>query len=118
IQQGLKDMLSLEEPPEAVVAGNDLTLIEILKYVKEHQIKIPEDLAIIGIDDVSFATFYEPALTIVEQPAFEIGKKAAELLMEKIQKKEAVDDVMVYRFEPKLIIRNSAIEVKKKNRER
>lgn len=107
IKEGLKEMLELADPPKAILAGNDLTLIEILKYVKENNLKVPEDLAIIGIDDVSFASFYEPGLTIVAQPAFEIGKKAAELLLNKIQKKAAAEEKLVYRFEPKLIIRES-----------
>lgn len=108
IQEALEEMLSLEEPIQAILAGNDLTLMEILKYVKKHSISIPADLAIIGIDDVSFASLYEPALTIVAQPAFDIGKKAAELLLGKIQKKNLKEDVDVYRFEPTLIVRNSS----------
>ena len=107
VQNGLKELLALENPPKAVLAGNDLTLIEVLKYVKKENLKIPTDLAVIGIDDVSFATFYEPPLTIIEQPAFEIGKKAAELLMAKIQKQKSDTDFKVYRFEPKLIERES-----------
>lgn len=107
IQEGLKEMLSLENPPQAILAGNDLTLIEILKYVKENNLTIPSDVAIIGIDDVSFANLYEPGLTIVAQPAFEIGKKAAEILLKKIQQKEFKDKHLVYRFEPTLIVRGS-----------
>ncbi|WP_413306496.1 substrate-binding domain-containing protein [Bacillus sp. 1P10SD] len=107
IQAGLEEMLSLEEPIQAVLAGNDLTLMEILKYVKKQGLRIPADLAIIGIDDVSFASFYEPALTIVEQPSFEIGKKAAELLLSKIQKKDVEDEQANYRLKPRLIVRNS-----------
>lgn len=107
VQQGLEEMLALENPPQAILAGNDLTLIEILKLLKSKGLQIPKDIAVIGIDDVVFAPFFEPALTIVEQPAFEIGKKAAELLMGKIQKNEEVDQAKIYRLEPKLIIRNS-----------
>jgi LacI family transcriptional regulator, kdg operon repressor len=107
IQAGLEEMLSLGEPIQAILAGNDLTLMEILKYVKKQGLRIPADLAIIGIDDVSFASFYEPALTIVEQPSFEIGKKAAELLLSKIQKKDVEDEQTNFRLEPRLIVRNS-----------
>ncbi|BCB05198.1 LacI family DNA-binding transcriptional regulator [Bacillus sp. KH172YL63] len=107
IKEGVHELLSLNDPPEAILAGNDLTLIEILKYVKENHMKIPEDIAIIGIDDVSFASFYEPGLTIVAQPTFEIGKKAAEFLLNTIQKKEDQEKGLVVRFDPKLIIRES-----------
>ncbi|MBM7552017.1 LacI family DNA-binding transcriptional regulator [Thalassobacillus pellis] len=107
IQDGMKSMLSLKEPPEAVVAGNDLALIEILKYVKQNRLKIPEDLAVIGIDDVSFASFYTPSITTVAQPTFEMGKKAADVLLTKISKKQGKDNLPDYRFEPQLMVRDS-----------
>ncbi|OLS41056.1 LacI family DNA-binding transcriptional regulator [Bacillus sp. MRMR6] len=107
IQEGLEQMLQLDPPIQAVLAGNDLTMMEILKYAKKHDVKIPADLAVVGIDDLSFASFYEPALTVVAQPAGEIGKKAAELLLSRIQKKEPEEEQDVYRFEPTLIVRNS-----------
>ena len=75
IREGVHELLSLEDPPEAILAGNDLTLIEILKYVKENHVKIPEDLAIIGIDDVSFAGFYGPGFTIVTSLLSRSGRK-------------------------------------------
>lgn len=108
VQEGLKDMLALEEPPEAILAGNDLILIEVLKYVKSKNIRIPKELAVIGIDDVSFSPFYEPALTIVEQPTYEMGKKAAELLLYYIQKKELHIGNKIYQFEPKIVVRESS----------
>lgn len=108
IQHGLKDILAVKPTVQAVLAGNDLTLIEILKYVKENKIRIPEDLAIIGIDDVPFASFYEPALTIVAQPAFEIGTKAAELLLNMIQNEiQDNSERYIYRLPPRLIERDS-----------
>ncbi|WP_085522467.1 LacI family DNA-binding transcriptional regulator [Tuberibacillus sp. Marseille-P3662] len=107
IQDGLKEMLELDQPPDAVLAGNDLTLIEILKYAKCHSLNIPSDLAVIGIDEVSFASFYTPAITTIAQPTFEMGKKAADLLLDKIQNKQMEDSHCNYRFEPELMIRDS-----------
>lgn len=107
VQEGLKEMLELPTPPDAILAMNDLALIEILKYVKENAMKIPEDIALIGIDNVSFASFYNPSLTTVAQPTFEMGKKAAELLLNKIKKINTGDSEEIYRFEPTLIRRSS-----------
>ncbi|WP_404456202.1 substrate-binding domain-containing protein [Virgibacillus necropolis] len=107
IQEGLKEMLELPKPPEAILAMNDLALIEILKYAKENAIKIPEDVALIGIDDVSFASFYNPSLTTIAQPTFEMGNKAAQLLLNKIKKTNTEDTEEIYRFEPVLIKRSS-----------
>ncbi|MEW9052166.1 MAG: substrate-binding domain-containing protein [Neobacillus sp.] len=107
VQEELEKMLSIEQPIQAILAGNDLTLMEILKYAKKNRLRIPDDLAIIGIDDVSFASFYEPALTIVAQPSSEIGKMAAEQLLAKVQKSDSLGNQDEYRFEPTLIVRNS-----------
>lgn len=107
IQEGLQEMFSAERPPQAVLASNDLALIEILQYIKEHQLKIPGDIALVGIDDVSFANVFTPPLTTIAQPTFEMGKKAAELLLMKIKKQEIENHDHIYRFEPKLIVRES-----------
>ncbi|MFD1037546.1 LacI family DNA-binding transcriptional regulator [Virgibacillus byunsanensis] len=107
IQSVLETMLGSPNRPQALLALNDRVLFEILKYTKEHQIRIPEDLAVIGIDDVSFANFYSPALTTVAQPAFEMGKKAAELLLTRISNKESEVEAEIFRFEPQLIKRSS-----------
>ncbi|SES07379.1 LacI family DNA-binding transcriptional regulator [Salipaludibacillus aurantiacus] len=106
-EQALEDMLSLEEPPEAILAGNDLALMEMLTFIKKKKLRIPEDVALIGIDEVSFASFYNPSLTTVAQPAFKMGKKAAELLLNKIQKKDKDEPGKIYEFQPKLIERES-----------
>ena len=107
IQVTLDQMLSQKQPPEAILAGNDLVLMEILKYVKQKGLRIPEDLAIIGIDDVSFASFYTPTITTVAQPTFKMGKMSADLLLNKIKQNKIRDDRPDYRFKPTLMIRES-----------
>ncbi|MBD1378924.1 LacI family DNA-binding transcriptional regulator [Metabacillus arenae] len=107
LEAKINHMLTMADPPEALVALNDRVLIEILKYTKEQQINIPGDLALVGIDEVSFASFYSPALTTVAQPAFQMGKKAAELLLNRIRDKDTDDFSKIYRFEPDLIKRES-----------
>ncbi|MGF2614617.1 LacI family DNA-binding transcriptional regulator [Rossellomorea vietnamensis] len=108
IQDGLHEMLSLDKPPRALIAGNDLTLIEILRYIKARKIRVPEDLALIGIDDVSFASLFTPELTTIAQPTFDMGKQAAELLLNKIKNQDFTEEETIYRFEPELIVRNSS----------
>ncbi|TCS79399.1 LacI family DNA-binding transcriptional regulator [Tepidibacillus fermentans] len=107
IKDGLSEMFRLKEPPTALLVGNDLVLMEVLNYVKENSLIIPQDLAIIGIDEVPFANIFDPPLTTISQPTFEMGKKAAQLLLEKIEDQERSIEVKIHRFEPKLIIRSS-----------
>lgn len=105
--QLLDDLFNLKEPPNAILASNDRALYEVLKYIKANKLKIPNDIAVIGIDDVSYASIYNPAITTIAQPAFEMGKKSAEILLYKIMKKDNYKKEMTHRFEPKLIKRSS-----------
>ncbi|MFD1849584.1 LacI family DNA-binding transcriptional regulator [Oceanobacillus bengalensis] len=100
-------LFTLPEAPTAILALNDRVLYELLTYTRSNQLRIPEDIALIGIDDVSFASIYSPALTTIAQPAFEMGEKAAILLLEKIHDKEHSNQVEAHRFEPRLIMRES-----------
>lgn len=107
MQSLIEQLFKLPVPPEAVLATNDHGLMELLTYVKKRQLRIPEDIGLIGIDDVSFADLYNPALTTVAQPAFEMGEKAARLLFEKIQNADYKSQMEIHRFEPVLISRES-----------
>lgn len=102
----LEGMFRLEEPPDALIAGNDLTIMEILKFTKKHNLSIPQQVAIIGIDEVSFSGIYHPALTTIAQPAFEMGKRAAKRLLAQI-KGPYQDQTEIQRFAPQIIVRES-----------
>ncbi|KIL51914.1 LacI family DNA-binding transcriptional regulator [Jeotgalibacillus soli] len=107
IQEKLKEVFSLPTPPRAIIAGNDLVLIQILQFAKENEMNIPEDLGIIGIDEVSFASIYSPPLTTISYPSYEMGKDAAELLLKKIRKEENSMSSEIHRYQPELIERRS-----------
>ncbi|GAA4702761.1 LacI family DNA-binding transcriptional regulator [Brevibacillus fulvus] len=106
MDQVLAEMFRLPEPPDALIAGNDLTLMEILKFAKKHNLSIPRQVAVIGIDEVSFSGIYHPPLTTIVQPAFEMGKQAAESLLAQIKGSDR-ERKEIQRFAPKLIIRES-----------
>src|SRR5699024_5294372 len=68
--------------PEALIVGNDLTLFEVLKAVKQYNINIPEELSIISVDNIEFTEFFNPSLTVIAQPAYDIGTAAARHLFD------------------------------------
>src|SRR5665213_1393123 len=70
----------LSDRPTAIVAGNDLTAIGILHRAYDGGLRVPEDLSIVGFDDIVFAEYTQPALTTVAVPRAEIGKVAFEAL--------------------------------------
>ncbi|MHA6250774.1 LacI family DNA-binding transcriptional regulator [Oceanobacillus sp. CAU 1775] len=104
----LERLANTAKLPEAIIATNDLTLMQILKFVKKHEVKVPEELAIIGIDDISYADIFSPPITTVAQPAFDIGTKAAELLMEQISTGDTSGSD-IHRFDPIMFRRASSI---------
>jgi LacI family transcriptional regulator, kdg operon repressor len=112
IQNGLAKLFASNHPPEALFAINDLTLMEVLYFIKDNHIKIPDELAIISIDDVPFAHVYTPTLTTIAQPTFAMGKKAAERLFLQITK-ERKHQPQIFRFPPTFIERGSVKEKRK-----
>ena len=107
IQRRLEALFSGPQPPEALFAINDLTLMEILTFTRTHRLTIPNDLALINIDDVSFAPIYTPALTTIAQPTFEMGRKAAERLFMQMEQK-GTHHPQILRLPPTFIERESA----------
>ena len=81
----VKRLLSLKDKPEAIFAGNDYLALGALKAIKEAGLRVPEDIALVGFDDLRFSSTLEVPLTTISQPKFEIGKKATEILINKIE---------------------------------
>lgn len=112
IFDGIHELMSLEKPPTAIYAGNDLSLMEVLKYVKTKKIIIPEELSIISIDNVSYADIFTPRLTIISQPSLKMAEKASELLLLKIERKDnKKKDKNIYKFEGDLLSRESVKKI-------
>jgi LacI family transcriptional regulator len=77
-------LLALANPPTALVGGNNLATIGIMKALRARGLRVPADITVVGFDDFEWADCFEPRLTLVAQPCLEIGKRAAFLLMERI----------------------------------
>lgn len=75
------DLLSLSSPPTAIVAANDRMAFGAHAAAVDHGLRVPEDLSLVGFDDVSLASYLRPALTTVAIPSYEIGKRAMEILL-------------------------------------
>lgn len=84
-QAGMARLLDLEAPARAVLVANNLMTLGALQAIHERALSIPEDVAIVGFDDMPWATSLRPPLTAVAQPAEEMGRKAARLLLERLE---------------------------------
>lgn len=91
--------------PTALVCANDMMAIGTLEYCRSHGIRVPEDLSVVGFDDVPVAPLLTPRLTTVRQPAYEMGMGAAVLLLDLIRGERAPDIPKPYPVE--LIVRES-----------
>lgn len=92
--------------PTAVFCANDLLALGFLQEMTRRRIRVPEDMAIIGYDDIDFAAAAAVPLTSVRQPRSQLGRTATELLIEEVSKPAEHRHRQVV-FEPELVIRQS-----------
>jgi len=84
-------LLALEERPTAIFAANDLMAYGVLEAAEEYGLRIPEDLSLIGFDDIPLSAHTRPALTTVRQPFYSIGQRAIELLLSLLESSRPVN---------------------------
>ena len=72
----------------AIFAFNDLQAYGVISYCKEHGIKIPEDISLVGFDDLPFSSIVDPKLTTVKQPLSELAHEACNMILSLIEKKD------------------------------
>lgn len=81
----MRTLLALEKRPTAVFCANDLMAIGAIDAVRQAGLSIPDDIAVVGVDDIEAASLVSPALTTVRIPAEEIGRAAGDLLVHRIE---------------------------------
>ena len=104
----LDEVLQQKNKPDAIFSSSDKLTTGCLRYFKENHIKIPKDVALVGFSNSNLTDLLYPPLTVVKQPAFEMGQIAMQLLMELIESKHPVNQFETKVLESKLIIRESA----------
>lgn len=98
-------LLSLAEPPTAIFAFNDEMAYGAMKAVRERGLRLPEDLSIVGFDDLEKAAIVVPALTTVRQPLAEMGRMAVSLLTRLLDRQRV--EALRVELGTKLIVRDS-----------
>lgn len=102
-----RELFSGPTVPTALIAGNDLVLLEALAFIKEQDIRVPEELALVAFDNIPFAHLLTPTLTTINQPSLQMGRKAAELMLKRIRAEENIEPVELI-FECDLTVRESS----------
>ncbi len=99
----MEDLLALAEPPTAVFAASDVVALGAMSAIQDAGLDIPNDMAVVGFDDIFLAAQAHPPLTTVRVPAYGLGWTAAEILISLIQG----DQVSSVTLETELVIRQS-----------
>ncbi len=103
----MRDLLTTSPPPDAVFIASDVVAMGALRAIKRAGLRIPEDIAVVGFDDVPLAGYYDPPLTTVHLPAYGLGWTAAERLVRLIQG-ESLDKPTLF-LDSELIVRESSV---------
>ena len=101
-----KELLQ-EEHPTSIFAANDLMAFGAIRASNELGLTVPEDLAIVGFDNIPFSAYFEPSLTTVEIPMYHMGAAAMDMLVNLISKKNGEKERW---FNTRLLVRESTAE--------
>jgi len=106
----IKQMIDSGVYPEAVIAGNDILAMGILQGIKEKGLNVPEDIAVIGFDDIPYASWPAINLSTIRQPKSRMGKSAVEILLDQLQTENEQDTSFIAKkiiLDPELILRGT-----------
>lgn len=103
--QGVQKLLALRDVPTAIFAANDLSALGAMDAVREHGLRIPEDISLVGFDDIPQAAIAYPKLTTVRQPLDQMGREAVKMLLERLE--SPFLEVRRLTLETQFIIRDS-----------
>ena len=108
-----REMLRDDCPATAVVCINDMIAIGLIQALTQNGVRVPQDVSVVGFDDIPLAGAYVPALTTVHYPAQEMGRLAAIMLLDALRSDEQTLSVTM-RLRPKLVTRESTGNPKNK----
>jgi LacI family transcriptional regulator len=108
IAQAIDELLNLHEPPDAITTASDRITLKSFAILKSRGVRIPDQMALGGFSNFSSPELFCPSLTTVVQPAFEIGRKAAELLLQVIESKKPVKEFSSFILPTEVIVRGSS----------
>lgn len=106
----IKKLLKNPQKPDAIFCANDTTALSVIIYLVENGIKVPEDIMVVGFSNEPFSEVVTPSISTIGQPGFEMGQKAAELIIEQIKLKSQPSHFQNIIMPTELIIRQSSLK--------
>lgn len=111
VEEEMNKLLKLKNKPDAVIACSDKITTNVFRYCKANQIKVPQQLGLIGFSNLDLTEYLEPSLSIIRQQAFEMGENAASLMIHLLESKRPIFQFNSRVLEPHLFIRASSSRV-------
>jgi LacI family transcriptional regulator len=105
-EEAAKKILALKTIPTAIFCANDLLALGVMRTLRENKFKIPEQVSVLGYDDIEFAASAAVPLSSIAQPAYQMGVTAADLLLNECEEAETHEHQQI-RFQPQLVERAS-----------
>ncbi len=104
--EGMRALLTRRPRPTAVFAANDMMALGALRVARESGLRVPQDIALAGADDIALGSYVTPRLTTIRQPMYEIGRQATDTLLRRVM--AGPDEApVVTRIETQLVVRES-----------
>jgi LacI family transcriptional regulator len=104
----IKKLLKNQQRPDAIFCANDTTALSVILHLREKGIKVPDDMMVVGFSNEPFSEVVSPSISTVRQPGFEMGQKAADLLIRQIKTKERPIHYQTIVMPTGLIVRESS----------
>jgi len=114
VEEAVNELLRLSEKPDAIFASADKLTTNCLRILKAKGISVPEDMGLLGFSNTDLTELLDPPLSIIKQPAFEMGEIATTLLLQLIESKRPVTDFETKVLPTELLIRGSTKKIKNK----
>jgi len=104
-EKATRELLKLKKPPDAIFTATDNMALVVMKFLKQSKIEIPDEIALVGFDDIPITQAVSPALTTIRQPIGQMAKEATLNVINIINNKKSKKLTF---FKPELIIRESS----------
>jgi LacI family transcriptional regulator len=116
VEEAVSALLKMKQRPDAIFASADKLTTGCLRILKSKGIKVPDEIALVGFSNTDLTELLNPSLTVIRQPAFEMGEIATKLLLQLIESKRPVTEFETKVLTTELLIRESTKKKKQKTK--
>jgi DNA-binding LacI/PurR family transcriptional regulator len=110
LETAIKKIVKLKNRPDGILSLTDQLTTGCLKYLKKEKISLPKDMKIIGFSNNDLTEILQPSLSVIKQPAYEMGKIATQFLLKLIESKKPVTEFLTTVLPSELVVRESSVK--------